>query len=195
MNQAIALQNIPTRERSYFMAISATINKISLNIANMDRHYYQTHELTLAQHPSETDLRFMVRVIAFIVNASSTMMFTKGLSIDDEPDLWQRRLTDEIECWIDLGQPDEKRIRKACGRADNVIIYTYHERKAKVWWDQQKSKLARFKNLEVFHVDADGAESMVQRNMQLQCNIQDGEIYLSDGEINMDIKIIRYGVE
>ncbi len=176
------------------MAISATINKISLNIADMDRHYYQTHELTLAQHPSETDLRFMVRVIAFIVNASETMAFTKGLSTDDEPDLWQKTLTDEIEIWIDLGQPDEKRIRKACGRSSKVIIYTYHERKAKVWWQQQEDKLKRFNNLQVFHINAEnaeGVETMVQRNMNLQCNIQDGEIYLSDDKTSVNIKIIK----
>ena len=173
------------------MAISATINKISLNIADMDRHYYQTHELTLAQHPSETDLRFMVRVIAFIVNASESLMFTKGLSTDDEPDLWQKSLTDDIEMWIDLGQPDEKRIRKACGRADKVIIYTYHERKAKAWWEQQANKLQRFNNLKVFHIEAEGVEVMVKRNMQLQCNIQDGEIYLSDDETNIDISVVE----
>ena len=173
------------------MAISATINKISLNIANMDRHYYQIHELTLAQHPSETDLRFMIRVIAFIVYASESLTFTKGLSTDDEPDLWQKSLTENIEIWIDLGQPDEKRIRKACGRADKVIIYTYNERKAKVWWEQQSSKLQRFNNLKVFHVNAEGIEAMVQRNMQLQCNIQDGEIYLSDDEINIDVSVVE----
>lgn len=173
------------------MAISATINKISLNIADMDRHYYQTHELTLAQHPSETDLRFMVRVIAFIINANESLTFTKGLSTDDEPDLWQKSLTDDIEMWIDLGQPDEKRIRKACGRSDKVIIYTYHERKAKVWWEQQADKLQRFKNLHVFHIDVEGVEAMVQRNMQLQCNIQDGEIYLSDDETNIDISVVE----
>jgi len=171
------------------MAISATINKMSLNIADMDRHYYQTHELTLAQHPSETDLRFMMRVIAFIANASEALIFTKGLSTDDEPDLWQKSLTDEIECWIDLGQPDEKRIRKACGRADKVIIYTYHERKAKVWWDQQADKLTRFSNLSVFHIQAEGVEAMVQRNMQLQCSLQDGEIYLSDDDKSIDVII------
>ena len=171
------------------MAISSTINKITLNIADMDRHYYQTHELTVAQHPSETDLRFMVRVIAFIANASESLSFTKGLSTDDEPDLWQKSLTDDIECWIDLGQPDEKRIRKACGRADKVIIYTYHERKAKIWWDQVSSNLQRFDNLKVFHIEAEGVDEMVQRNMQLQCNIQDGEIYLSDDAISVDVKI------
>ena len=171
------------------MAISSTINKLMLNIADMDRHYYQTHELTVAQHPSETDLRFMMRVIAFVANANDSLSFTKGLSTDDEPDLWQKSLTDEIECWIDLGQPDEKRIRKACGRADKVIIYTYHERKAHVWWDQIAAKLQRFNNLKVFHINAEGVDAMVQRNMELQCNIQEGEMVLSDDAISIDVKI------
>ena len=171
------------------MAISSTINKISLNIADMDRHYYQSHELTVAQHPSETDFRFMVRLIAFMANASEQLSFTKGLGSDDEPDLWQKTLTGEVELWIDLGQPDEKRIRKACGRAKQVIIYTYDERKAKVWWEQQQSKLQRFSNLKVVHINAQGVEAMVKRSMQLQCNIQEGEIYLDDGELSLTITL------
>ncbi len=173
------------------MAISSTINKVSLNIADMDRHYYQSHELTVAQHPSETDFRFMVRLIAFMANASDRLSFTKGLSTDDEPELWQKTLTDEIELWIDLGQADEKRIRKACGRAKQVIIYTYHERKAKVWWEQQQEKFQRFSNLKVFHMNVQGVDSMVNRSMQLQCNIQDGEIYLNDDHLNFTVTLDR----
>ncbi len=173
------------------MAISSTINKVSLNIADMDRHYYQSHDLTVAQHPSETDFRFMVRLIAFMANAHERLCFTKGLNSDDEPDLWQKSLTDDIELWIDLGQPDEKRIRKACGRAKQVIIYTYHERKAKVWWEQQQDKLQRFNNLKVLHINAEGVESMINRSMQLQCNIQDGEIYLNDDNSNFIVTLDR----
>ncbi len=173
------------------MAISSTINKVSLNIADMDRHYYQSHELTIAQHPSETDFRFMIRLVAFMVNASEKLSFTKGLSTDDEPELWEKSLTDEIELWIDLGQPDEKRIRKACGRSRQVIIYTYDERKAKVWWKQQKEKLQRFKNLKVLHINTQGIEAMVKRSMQFQCNIQDGEIYLNDDNSNFTITLDR----
>lgn len=172
---------------SYAMAISATINKITLNIADMDRHYYQDHELTIAQHPSETDLRFMMRLVAYMANASESLAFTKGLESDEEPDLWQKSLTDEIELWVDLGQIDEKRIRKACGRSKQVIIYTYHEGKAKIWWQQHEDKLQRFENLSVLHINAEGIETMVNRSMQLQCNIQDGEIYLSDDKDNVSI--------
>ena len=171
------------------MAISSTINKISLNIADMDRHYYESHELTVAQHPSETDFRFMIRLIAFMINASEQLSFTKGISSDDEPDLWEKSLTDEIELWVDLGQPDEKRIRKACGRAKQVIIYTYHEKKATVWWQQQKEKCQRFNNLKVIHIHAEGVEAMIKRSMQLQCNIQDGDIYLNDDISNYTITL------
>jgi len=174
------------------MAISSTINKVSLNIADMDRHYYESYELTVAQHPSETDFRFMIRLIAFMANAGDALSFTKGLSSDDEPELWQKTLTDEIELWIELGQPDEKRIRKACGRAKEVIIYTYDERKAKVWWEQLRQKLQRFSNLKVVHINAKGVESMIKRSMQLQCNIQDGEIYLNDDDSNFTITLDRF---
>ena len=171
------------------MAINSTINKVSLNIANMDAHYYAKHELTIAQHPSENDFRLMVRLIAFMVNADERLEFTKGLSTDDEPELWQKSLTDEIELWVELGQPDEKRIRKACGRAKEVIIYTYHQGKALVWWQQQREKLARFKNLTVLHIEAEGVAEMVKRTMSLQCSIQDGEMYLSDDELNVNVQV------
>lgn len=167
----------------------------------MDRHYYQTHDLTLAQHPSETDHRFMMRIIAFILNAHKRLVFTKGLCVDDEPEVWQKSLSDEIELWIDFGQVDEKRIRKACGRSKQVIIYTYNQRKAKVWWDQNGSKLQRHKNLKVMHISVSGEASdngnniidtFVERNMPLQCNIQDGELFLSNNENNIEINVQKY---
>ena len=171
------------------MAISSTINKLSLNIADMDRHYYQSHDLVLAQHPSETDFRFMMKIIAFSLNAHENLSFTKGLCADDEPELWIKSLTDEIELWIDFGQLDEKRIKKACGRSKQVIIYTYSQRKAEVWWKQQSSKLARYKNLKVYHINAneDDVNALVQKNMNLQCNIQDNEMTLIDSETQIQI--------
>ena len=169
------------------MAISSTINKVSLSISDLDRHYYQNHDLTMAQHPSENDFRFMIRVIAFVLNADEQLSFTKGMNSDDEAELWQKALTDEIVLWIDFGQLDEKRIRKACGRAKKVIIYTYHEGKAKVWWQQIQDKLKRFNNLTVLHINADGVDAMLQRSMQLQCTIQDGELYLSNDDSNITV--------
>lgn len=171
------------------MAISSTINKVSLSIANMDTHYYQSHELTMAQHPSENDFRFMIRLIAFILNADEQLTFTKGMNKGDEPELWLKSLTNEIELWVDFGQLDEKRIRKACGRAKQVIIYTYNEGKAKVWWQQRQEKCQRFSNLSVIQITAEGVDTLLQRSLQLQCNIQEGVMYLSDDN---DVKTITF---
>jgi len=171
------------------MAISATINKVSLSISDMDRQYYQLHELTMAMHPSENDYRFVVRVLAFALNAHEDLVFTKGLGADDEPEVWQKSLTGDIECWIDFGQVDEKRIRKACGRARRVIIYTYQDRKAVIWWEQNREKLARHDNLRVYHMEAEGAEALVSRNMQLNCTIDDGSVYLSDDVNSVSVSV------
>lgn len=173
------------------MAISSSIHKLSLNIADMDRQYYQQHELHVAMHPSETAFRLMARVIAFALNAHEHLVFTKGLGADDEPELWCKSLSDEIELWVDFGQVDEKRIRKACGRSKQVRIYTYQARKSTIWWEQHKQKLSRHANLSVFHIDAEGAEALVDRNMQLQCTIDDGAMYLSDATQSISVNLIE----
>ena len=129
------------------MALKATIFKATLSIADMDRHYYADHHLTLARHPSETDERMMIRLLAFALNASDRLEFTRGLSTDDEPELWQKSLSDEIELWIELGLPEESRLRKACNRAREVVLYTYGGRAVPLWWNKHQSKLARFDNL------------------------------------------------
>ena len=171
------------------MAAKATIYKALLNIANMDSHYYAEHNLTMAKHPSETDLRLMVRLVAFILNADEALEFCKGISQEDEPDLWKKSLGGEIELWIDLGQPDEKRIKKACGRSEKVIIYTYQEGMAVSWWKQIQTSLTRFSNLQVIHLDIDGdIEELTQRAMSLQANISDNELTLMDDEHSVIIR-------
>jgi len=165
------------------MALKATIFKADLQIADMDRNYYQPHLLTMARHPSEMDERLMVRLLAFAVHADEALSFTKGLSSDDEPDLWLKSLSNEIELWIDIGQPDEKRIRKACGRAKQVAVYCYSSRSAAIWWEQNSSKLQRFDNLRVVNIQNDASKllaNLAQRNMQLQCTIEDGQVWLAD---------------
>ncbi len=165
------------------MAAKATIRKALINIANMDENYYEEHNLTLAQHPSENDLRLMIRLVAFILNANDTLMFCKGISQDDEPDLWQKSLSGDIEMWIDLGQPDEKRIKKACGRSKSVIIYTFKESVAETWFNQIKNSLSRFKNLKIVYLNIDGdIELLTKRSMTIQCNISDNELTLIDDD-------------
>lgn len=171
------------------MAANATVYKASLNIADMDRHYYAEHELTLAKHPSENDLRLMVRIAAFVLNADERLLFCKGIAQEDEPDLWQKALDGAIELWIDLGQPDEKRIRKACGRSEKVVIYTYQEGSALAWWKQAEKNLRRFRNLSVIHLQIEGdIEALSQRTMRMQCNISDGELTLMDDEQSVTIR-------
>ena len=171
------------------MATKATIYKALLNIANMDSHYYAEHNLTMAKHPSETDLRLMVRLVAFILNADEELEFCKGISQEDEPDLWKKSLGGEIELWIDLGQPDEKRIKKACGRSEKVIIYTYQEGMATSWWKQIQTSLTRFSNLQVIHLDIEGnIEDLTKRSMSLQANISDNELTLIDEEHSVVIR-------
>lgn len=172
------------------MALSATVFKAEVNIADMDRHYYQSHHLVVARHPSETDERMLIRLLAFALNANEALQFTKGISTDDEPDLWQKSLSDEIEVWIELGQPDEKRIRKACGRAQQVIVYCYGGRTAEIWWEQNAKHLQRFSNLRIINLAKDATEAlanMSQRTMQLNVSLQDGEVSISDNTQNIDL--------
>ena len=155
----------------------------------MDTHYYAEHNLTMAKHPSETDLRLMVRLIAFVLNASEDLVFTKGISAEDEPDLWKKSLGGDIELWIDLGQPDEKRIKKACGRSDEVIIYTYQEGMANAWWKSIETSLTRFSNLKVIFLDIDAdIEALAKRAMNLQANICDAELTLLDDDESVIVR-------
>ena len=161
------------------MALSATICKADLNIVDMDRHYYQQHSLTVAQHPSENDERLMIRLLAFALHAGEFLSFTKGLSTDDEPDLWQKSLSGEIELWIELGLPSEKRLKKACGRAQQVILYTYGTGSAEQWWKQIQPQVSRFKNLSVRHLDSSITRELasgMRRNLDIQVSIQDSEV-------------------
>ncbi|MCM2335964.1 MAG: YaeQ family protein [Pseudomonas sp.] len=165
------------------MAPKATVVKAELQVSDMDRHYYATHNLTLAQHPSETDERLMVRLLAFALHADDRLEFGRGLSDEDEPALWRRDYTGEIQQWIELGQPDESRIRKAAGRAEQVVVVTYGGNAADVWWGKNAATLARFKNLTVLDLDAaavSAATALLGRGMRVTAMIQDGELQLMD---------------
>jgi len=186
----ILAPNLPART---LLAPKATVYKADLQISDMDRNYYASHILTLAQHPSETVERLMVRLLAFALNAHEFLAFGKGLSDDDEPDLWQKDLTGAIDVWIEIGQPDEQRIRQACGRARQVIVYSYSGRSAEIWWEKIAPALERSKNLSVIDVPARCVQqiaTLANRNMQLQCLIQDGQIQLMGGDMSVDIELV-----
>lgn len=172
------------------MALKATIFKADLQVTDTDRHYYQSHALTIARHPSETDERMMARLLAFALHASESLEFSKGLSTSDEPALWEKSFDGEIGTWIDVGQPEEKRIRKACGRARQVFIYSYGGRTADLWWKEVHDKLDRFDNLTVINLPETATTELaglVQRTMQLQCTIQEGQVWLSS-DITVEIE-------
>jgi uncharacterized protein YaeQ len=175
------------------MAAKATVYKAELSVSDMDRNYYATHALTLAMHPSETEERLMVRVLAFALNASERLAMGRGISsTEEEPDLWARDLTGVIDLWIEVGQPDEQRLRKACGRAGEVRVYCYSGRSAAMWWQKSEADFARFKNLRVFEVPAEATAqlgALAARNMNLQCLVQDGHVQLSTDTGSVDVAL------
>ena len=164
------------------MALKSTIYKAELQIADMDRHYYGDHSLTIARHPSETDERMMVRVAAPAFFASERLELAKGLSDTDEPDLWQKDLTGAIQTWIEVGQPDERRLAKASGRSDNVLVIAYGGRTSQIWWDGLRGKVERLRNVEVWSLAEGVGEALAklaERTMRLQFTVQDGSAWLS----------------
>jgi uncharacterized protein YaeQ len=173
------------------MASGATICKADLQIADMDRNYYHDHALTIACHPSETDERMMVRVLAFVLYAHETLAFGRGLSAQDEPDLWRKDLTGAIELWIDVGQPDERDVRRACNRARQVAIVCYGGRGADLWWSQNRAALERLQNLTVINLpypDTQALARLAGRNMRLQCNVQEGQVSMLAGSAMVQVE-------
>lgn len=177
------------------MAVKSTVFKAELQIADMDRHYYHTHTLTVARHPSETDERMMMRILAFIFNASERLTFANGLSESDEPDLWEKDLTGAIALWIMVGLPDEKQIKKACGRSERVLIYAYGGTAVDQWWGSLKH-LTKLSNLEVMSIaqaESAALAELVERSMKIQCSIQDQSAWLSseNGRVELSVKILK----
>lgn len=176
------------------MALKATVFKAELQIADMDRNYYQNHSLTVARHPSETDERMMVRILAFALYASEALAFGKGIASEDEPTLWEKDLTGTIERWIDVGHPEEREIRKACGRAKHVVIVSYG-RAAEQWWNQNHDKLQRINNLTVLRLPTTATQALAalaNRNMLLQCNIQEGLTWITadSGAVQIEPEVL-----
>lgn len=174
------------------MALKATIFKAALQVSDVERNHYAQHALTIARHPSETDERMMVRLLAFALNADERLAFGAGLSSDEEPHLSLADLTGALDLWIEVGLPDEKRVKKACGRARRVLVYSYG-RNAEKWWHDVADALARPANLGVVELPEAATRelaSLAQRNMQLDCTINDGQVWLSDGATSVHLEPI-----
>jgi uncharacterized protein YaeQ len=178
------------------MASNATIFKATVHISDMDRQYYQDHAVTLARHPSETDERMMVRLLAFARHAHEALSFGRGVSAEYEPALWVKDLTGAIDIWIEVGQPNEKSIRQACGRAKQVYVYTYGGHSADQWWEKNLTTLERLNNLTVINLSQEGSQALAQLaqpSMQLHCTIQEGHIWVMQGETtaHMELTVVK----
>ncbi len=177
------------------MASNATILKAVLHIADVDRQYYEDHVLTLARHPSETDERVMVRLLAFALYADGALSFGRGVAAEDEAALWKRDLTGRLEQWIEVGLPGERIIRQACRRAERVSVYAYGGRPADQWWKDQRAELERFDNLTVMNVPWTASRDLtqfVQRSMDLHCTIQEGQILIGDGAHALQLELVTW---
>ena len=185
------------------MALKSTIYKANLSIADIDHGYYADHALTLARHPSETDERMMVRLAALALNAHALqddcggdghLTFGAGLSDPDEPDVWLRDFTGRARLWIEVGQPEDKPLAKACGKADRVRVYCFNHA-AEVWWRGIEGKLSRLSNLEVWRIPTQASQELAQlatRSMQLQATVQEGVLTLSDAQRSVDLEPVRW---
>lgn len=174
------------------MALSSTIFKAQLDLSDLNRNHYESYKLTLARHPSENDQRMMLRLLAFALYADERLAFTKGISTAEEPDLWIKNYSGEIELWIDLGLPDEKRIRQAHSHTKKVVIFAYGDRSVITWRQQLDASIKRFPALKIFHVndeDLKQLSTLANKNMQLHCSIQDDEVFIGNDSQNLQIKI------
>ncbi|NJD88778.1 MAG: YaeQ family protein [Betaproteobacteria bacterium] len=172
------------------MALKATIFKAELAVSDLDRGHFATHPLTIARHPSETDERMMVRVLAFALNADERLSFGRGLSSEGEADLVLTDLTGAIDLWIDVGLPDERDIRKASGRAARVAVYLYGTG-AELWWRQNAQALERLANVSVVEIPLEATRALAARaarTMKLQCTVQEGHVWISDDESSIAIE-------
>jgi len=176
------------------MALKSTVYKAALQIADMDRALYADHSLTLALHPSETEERMMVRLLAFALQVPADdergmLQSARGLSDGDEPDLWQHDLTGQLIHWVEVGQPDDRRLAKACGRAERVTLYIYGNASS-IWWKAIEGKLVRLRNLQVWQLPPGQSQALValaERSMQLQVTVQDGHVWIGNLDRSVEV--------
>lgn len=180
------------------MALKSTVYKAELQLADLDRQHFADYALTLARHPSETDIRLMVRLLAFALFAGPDLTFGKGLSSDDDAALHEIDPGGVLRTWIEVGQPDESRIRKGANKADRAIVLSYGGRAVDVWWQQTAPLVERFRNLTVLRLSAESAEALgqlAQRNLRLNCTLQEGTIWLASEHTSVEItpQILKSG--
>lgn len=176
------------------MAIKPTIYKARIALSDLERHYYDTLNLTVAQHPSETIERMVARILAYALNAQERLVFCKGLSDVEEPDLWVRTMDEQTALWIDVGEPNVERIKKATRLAKHVKVYSFNT-KSDVWWEQGKHKFAML-NADVYRFDAASIEQLsqyVERTMDWSVTISGNSAYVAttNGECDVPWDVLQ----
>lgn len=174
------------------MALGATIYKASIDVSDIDRGYYGERTLTIARHPSETESRMMVRILAYALYAGEKVEFGRGLSTEGEAALWEIDEAGDIGRWIEIGVPDVKTLRRAAGRSDDVVVLAYDEARYDPWWQSHKGDFSKIDKLTVRAVSDDSVAAitaMAARNMRLAATIQDGIVWLADDQRNIEIEI------
>lgn len=176
------------------MAIKPTIYKFRISLSDINRNYYDTLNLTLAQHPSETIERMMVRVLAFCINAQENLEFTKGLSAIEEPDIWVKTLDEQIALWIDVGEPAFDRVKKATRLSQAVKVYSFNS-KSDVWWEQGQAKLRQL-NVSVTRFKWEEIQSLaalVERTMDISVTITGDSAYVATarGECEVSWEVLQ----
>jgi len=162
------------------VALKPTIFKFKIALSDLDRNYYDALDLTIAQHPSETIERMMVRVLVFCINAQERLEFTKGLSAVEEPDIWLRSLDEQMMLWLDVGEPTVERVKKATRLSPMVKIYSFNT-KSDVWWDQGREKFERLK-ASIFRFQWENIQSLAalqQRTMSVSITITGDSAYIA----------------
>lgn len=176
------------------MALSSSIYRVDIDLSNLNTHHYENYNLTIAKHPSESESRMMYRLLAFLYCAHEDLTFTKGLSAQDEPEIWQKDFAGDIIQWIELGLPDLKRIRQASGKSKRVKVFTHHQGKAQEWWSKIKGSLIKNDKVEVYHLDLIkdlNIEDLVSKSMKLSCVIEDNIMHLSNDNLRLGITVNR----
>lgn len=176
------------------MATKPTIYKLRIALSDLERNYYDTLNLTIALHPSETPERMMARVMAYCINAQEELSFAKGLSDVDEPDIWVRTMDQQTSLWIDVGEPSHERIKKASRQAKQVRVYSFNT-KSDVWWEQSKSKFSMLKAeiIRLNHTDIEALTELLTRTMDLSVTITGQSAYVAGdhGEVEVNWEILQ----
>lgn len=180
------------------MAQGSEIYKVQVSLSNLNSHYYDDFALTLARHPSESEARLMFRLTALLHSSAESeferLQFTKGISTQEEPDIWQKNYSGDILQWIELGQPDLKRLRQAMGKSQIVRVYTYNPNTSGEWYQKISRDILNYKKLEIFHLEVtkgQSLENLISRTMDLSCLIEEQVLYLSNDSDRVEIEVIR----